>query len=180
MGRIYEIVDVNGKQLNTLFDSGAVRSYIVRRVAEEIGLHIEPLKDTFEVGLGGKTQKIDECSIVQGNIRENPFNLIAWVVEEIGKDERGREIELLFGATDMQTWNIHMDMEKAELDLSRFRKEFIEYLATRHFSSGQRFKGRDGLSKPSETPGVSPGVLHTWGPALRAEHPRRIFLPQGH
>jgi hypothetical protein len=34
---------------------------------------------------------------------------------------------LLFGATDMRVWNIHIDLEKERLDFSRFRKEFIEY-----------------------------------------------------
>ncbi|MEW6094910.1 MAG: hypothetical protein AB1567_00055 [bacterium] len=27
----------------------------------------------------------------------------------------------------MQVWNIRIDLEKESLDLSRFRKEFIEY-----------------------------------------------------
>ncbi|MEW6482155.1 MAG: hypothetical protein AB1397_04055 [bacterium] len=127
MGRIYDSVEVNGKQLNTLFDSGAIRSYIIRRSVEEIGLKVEMLKDAFEVGLSGRTRKIKECCVIQGNIKDHPFNLISWVVEELGQDEKGREIELLFGATDMQVWNIHIDLEKERLDLSRFRKEFIEY-----------------------------------------------------
>ncbi|MFQ6043822.1 MAG: retropepsin-like aspartic protease [Candidatus Poribacteria bacterium] len=127
MGRIYEFVEVDGKRLNTLFDSGAVRTYITRKSAEKIGLKIERLKEAFEVGLGGRARKINECCLVQGNIKDNPFNLISWVVEELGQDEKGREIELLFGATDMQVWNIQIDLEKETLDLSRFRKEFIEY-----------------------------------------------------
>jgi hypothetical protein len=127
MGRVYEFVKVNDKQLNTLFDSGAIRSYIARKAVEEIGLKIEKLKDTFEVGLCGKLQKIDEYCVVQGDIRGNPFNLISWVVEELGRDEKNRKIDLLFGVTDMQVWNIHIDIEKERLDLSKFRKEFIEY-----------------------------------------------------
>lgn len=129
MGRVYEFVEVNGKQLNTLFDSGAVRSYVTRKSVEEMGLKRERLrlKNVFEVGLGGKVRKIEECCVIQGSIKGNPFNLISWIIDELGQDEDAREIELLFGATDMQVWNIHIDLEKERLDLSRFRKEFIEY-----------------------------------------------------
>jgi hypothetical protein len=76
------------------------RSYISRKSAEEIGLKIERLKNVFEVGLGGRVRRIDEWCFVQGNIKDNPFHLISWVVEELGQDEKGKEIELLFGATE--------------------------------------------------------------------------------
>ncbi len=44
-------------------------------------------------------------------------------------DEKGIEIGMLFGATDMQVWNINLDLKHETLDLSRFRKEFVEYTA---------------------------------------------------
>jgi len=127
MGRIYESVSVNGKQLNTLFDSGAVRSYITRKSAEETGLKIERLKNAFKTALGGKIQVISEYCVIQGNIKGNPFYITSNVIEELGRDEKGEEIRLLFGATDMQVWNINLDLKKEILDLSRFRKEFVEY-----------------------------------------------------
>jgi hypothetical protein len=127
MGRIYEYVEVNGKRLNTLFDSGAVRSYITRKSTEETGLKIEKLKTAFKTALGGKTQIISEYCVVQGNIKGNPFYITSNVIEELGVDEEGEEIRLLFGANDMQIWNINLDLKRETLDLSRFRKEFIEY-----------------------------------------------------
>jgi hypothetical protein len=127
MGRIYEFIEVNGKQLNTLFDSGAVRSYITRKLAEKIGFKIEKLKNTFKTSLGGKTQFVTEYCVIQGKIKGNPFDLTAYVIEELGLDEKGKEISLLFGATDMQVWNINLDLKKETLDLSKFRKEFVEY-----------------------------------------------------
>jgi hypothetical protein len=108
---------------------------------EETGLKVERLKDTFEVGLGGKTRKIKEWCFVQEGIKGNPFHLISWVIEDLGQDEKGREIELLFGATDMQVWNIQMDLEKEKLDLSRFRKEFIEYNSVNHGRRSGVFNG---------------------------------------
>jgi hypothetical protein len=127
MGRIYEYVEVNSKRLNTLFDSGAVRSYITRKSAKELGLKIEKLKTAFKTALGGKTQIISEYCVVQGNIKGNPFYITSNVIEELGVDEKGEEIRLLFGANDMQIWNINLDLKRETLDLSRFRKEFIEY-----------------------------------------------------
>ena len=49
------------------------------------------------------------------------------VVDELGRNEKGIEIGMLFGATDMQVWNINLDLKHETLDLSRFRKEFVEY-----------------------------------------------------
>jgi len=127
MGRIYEFVGVGGKQLNTLFDSGAVRSYITRKSAEDADLKIEKLKNAFRTGLGGQTQVVDEYCVVQGNIKGNPFFITSNVIEDLGTDERGEEIRLLFGATDMQVWNINLDLKKETIDVSKFRREFIEY-----------------------------------------------------
>jgi len=127
MGRIYEFVEVDGKQLNTLFDSGAVRSYITRKSAEDTGLKIEKLKTEFKTALGGKTQVINEYCVVQGNIKGNSFYITSNVIDDLGIDEKGIEIGMLFGASDMQVWNINLDLKHETLDLSRFRKEFVEY-----------------------------------------------------
>jgi hypothetical protein len=127
MGRIYECVEINGKRLNTLFDSGAVRSYITRKSAQEASLKIEKLKTAFKTALGGKIQVIDEYCVVQGEIKGNPFYITSNIIDELGMDEKGKEIKLLFGANDMQVWNINLDLKRETLDLSRFRKEFIEY-----------------------------------------------------
>jgi hypothetical protein len=145
-GRISELVEVNGRQLNTLFDSSAIRSYISRKSAEEVGLKIEKLKNVFEAGLGGRVRRIDEWCFVQGNIKDNPFHLISWVVEELGQDEKGREIELLFGATDMQVWNIHIDLEKEKLDLSDLERSLLNTHRNLCSSAASRIqcKGRRG------------------------------------
>jgi len=128
MGRIYEIVVVDGKQLNTLFESGAVRSYITRKSVKAADLKIEKLKNAFSTGLGGQTQVVDEYCIVEGNIKGNPFYITSNVIEDLGTDEKGEEIRLLFGATDMQVWNINLDLKKEIIDVSKFRREFVEYI----------------------------------------------------
>ena len=128
MGRIYEVVNVNRRKINVLFDSGAVRSYIKDKSAKEIGLKIERLKKGFKTKIGGKAKIIGEYCVVQGKLRGNDFDIVAYIIDDLGINEKGEEIDLLFGATDMQVWNINLDLKNETLDLSRFRKEFIEYL----------------------------------------------------
>jgi hypothetical protein len=48
------------------------------------------------------------------------------VIDELRMDEKVIEIGMLSGATDMQAWNINLDLKHETLDLSRFRKEFVE------------------------------------------------------
>jgi hypothetical protein len=48
------------------------------------------------------------------------------VINDLGMDEKRIEIGMLSGATDMQAWNINLDLKHETLDLSRFRKEFVE------------------------------------------------------
>jgi hypothetical protein len=42
--------------------------------------------------------------------------------------EKGEEMRLLFGANDMQIWNINLDPKIKTLDLLRFKKEFEEFI----------------------------------------------------
>jgi len=55
------------------------------------------------------------------------LDIKAYVIPSLGIDEKGNTIDLLFGAMDMQIWNIQLDLEKEQVDVSRFRKEFIEF-----------------------------------------------------
>lgn len=128
MGRVYDDIKVNGGSLNTIFDPGAIRSYITVNGRKKASLKIFFIKKPFKTGLGGKRRKIEKYCDIQGKIKKNHFDIRAYLVGELGRDDKeGKEIDLLFGALDMQTWNIQLDLEKEKLDLSRFRKEFIEY-----------------------------------------------------
>jgi len=57
------------------------------------------------------------------------------VVDEIGNDETGKPIEILFGALAMQQWGIRLipepvlsEVERQEkLDLSHYPEEFVEF-----------------------------------------------------
>ena len=49
------------------------------------------------------------------------------VLDEIGKDEEGKPIEVLFGALAMQQWGIRPIPGKATLDMSHYSKDFLEF-----------------------------------------------------
>ena len=125
MGTVYDTIMTNGKLLYALFDSGAVHNYITKKAAQE--LFAGPPFKPFEVGLGGSVRKVSQVCVIIGEIQGNHLSFSAYVVDEIGNDERGREIDLILGAREMQVWDIRINPEEEKLDLTHFRREFIEY-----------------------------------------------------
>ena len=49
------------------------------------------------------------------------------MIEEIGNDEDGKPIEILFGALAMQQWGIRLMPAEEKLDLSHYPEEFVEF-----------------------------------------------------
>ncbi len=49
------------------------------------------------------------------------------VIDEIGNDESGTRIEILFGALAMQQWGIRPIPDEEKLDLSHYPDEFLEF-----------------------------------------------------
>ena len=125
MGRVYDTIISGDKRLHSLFDTGAVHNYITLEAAE--GFVRARLSKPLRVGLGGKSRTVEESCIVIGELHGNQIDFLARIVTDIGKDERDREIDVIIGATEMQRWNIRIDPKGEKLDLSGFRREFIEY-----------------------------------------------------
>jgi hypothetical protein len=125
MGRIYDTISSNSKSLHALFDTGAVHNYVTRKAAR--GLSINRLPEPFTVGIGGETRSIHEACFIYGELQGKRLFCWGLVVEELGLDEQDEEIDMLFGAVEMQRWNIRIDPRGERLDLSGFREEFIEY-----------------------------------------------------
>ncbi|MEW5692323.1 MAG: hypothetical protein AB1765_03395 [Candidatus Hydrogenedentota bacterium] len=125
MGMICKDIEIDGKKFWTLFDTGSRNNYILKKAASgklQIGL----IKKQ-SVLLGGKVHSVEKLCILQGFIRGYPIQMHARVLDEIGIDERGKEIEILFGALSMQEWGIVLVPEKEALDMSHYPKEFIEF-----------------------------------------------------
>ena len=49
------------------------------------------------------------------------------VIDEIGSDENGTPIGILFGALAMQQWGIRLIPEQDKLDMSHYPEEFVEF-----------------------------------------------------
>jgi len=47
--------------------------------------------------------------------------------DQLGDDENGTPIEILFGALAMQQWGIRLIPEQEKLDLSHYPEEFVEF-----------------------------------------------------
>jgi hypothetical protein len=90
-------------------------------------LTVTRLKQALRVGIGGSRRSVTQLCVLQGRLQGHPVTLTARVVESLGRDEEGREIDLLVGALFMEEWNIRVDHKRRALDLSRFRREFVEY-----------------------------------------------------
>jgi hypothetical protein len=77
--------------------------------------------------LGGSTHEVTHVCLVQATIDDHPLEFQASVIDEIGPDEDGRVIDVLFGAIAMQLWGIRLDPQNEVLDLSHFTRDFVEF-----------------------------------------------------
>ena len=117
-------VEVGGRRLKALFDSGALRSYIREEFRPPSSRRVSPIT----VALGGRTLTLDDRCDLTVQINGLEFDMTAYVVQELGETEHGH-LDAIVGALAMEEWYIKLDPQAGELDLSGLRKrEFIEYL----------------------------------------------------
>ena len=125
MGGICSEIEIGGKPCWTLFGSGAKNSYVARKAAPETDLRELPTERT--VTLGGKQQTVKQACLLIGRIDGHWIEFQAGVLEEIGKDDDGREIDVLLGALATQLWGIRLDLPSERVDLSLFSENFVEF-----------------------------------------------------
>ncbi|HEY3134757.1 MAG TPA: hypothetical protein VGL29_01785 [Blastocatellia bacterium] len=125
MGRIRQMIDIHGRESWTLFDSGARNTYIIPDVASV--LVTSDLAEPFRTALGGEVRETTKTALLEGKLEGLPISTHAMVIDEIGQDDDGKPIEILFGALAMQQWGIRLIPEKEKLDLSHYPKEFVEF-----------------------------------------------------
>ena len=119
------MIAVNGRRCWTLFDSGARNTYVTPSVAELV--KTAALAPRVRASLGGSVKESDRAALLEGEIQGHRFFTNALVIDEIGADEDGKQIEVLFGALAMQQWGIRLAVAEDKLDLSRYPSEFVEY-----------------------------------------------------
>jgi hypothetical protein len=125
MGRVREYIRVNSRKCWTLFDSGARKTYVVPAVASLLAT--TRLPKPLRAGLGGKVKKAATAALLVAKVQGHDISTNALVVRDIGKDEEGKSIEVLFGALAMQEWGIRLVPDEERLDLSHYPKEFVEF-----------------------------------------------------
>ncbi len=125
MGRIRENITIDGRNYWTLFDSGSRNNYIIQSTAGE--LPIFSYKVLQKVHIGGKQHKISQDCRIDCKIQGKEVVGLARVIDHMGNDEEGKEIEILIGALTMQEWGIRLDLPAEKLDLSLYPKEFLEF-----------------------------------------------------
>lgn len=125
MGRVRESIKVDGRECWTLFDTGARNTYVVPEVAS--ALTTSEIPRPIRTALGGSVKETTRTALLEAEIEGHLISTHAMVVDDIGRDEDGRRIEILFGALAMQQWGIRPIPDKERLDLSHYPEEFIEF-----------------------------------------------------
>ena len=125
MGRVREAIEVDGTQCWTLFDAGARNTYVIPSVARL--LQTSPTSETFRTALGGTVRETKTTAILDACIEGRPISTFAWVIDDIGRDEDGKNIEILFGALAMQQWGVRPIPDEERLDLTHYSKDFVEF-----------------------------------------------------
>jgi hypothetical protein len=125
MGRIRQMIAVDGRKCWTLFDSGARNTYVIPSVAEVLKTSTTPR--TIRTALGGTIKETNTEAVLHAEIEGHPISTYALVINHIGNDEDGNPIEILFGALSMQQWGIKLNPPEEKLDLSNYPEEFVEF-----------------------------------------------------
>ncbi len=125
MERVRQMIAVDGRECWTLFDSGPRNTYVIPEVAELLNTSSTPR--TIRTALGGTVKETNTEAVLHAEIEGHSVSTYALVIQNIGLDEDGKAIEILFGALAMQQWGIKLDPPKEKLDLSNYPEEFVEF-----------------------------------------------------
>lgn len=124
MARIVKEIQVDGRRLKALFDTGSLRSYAREEFRPAGSRRVSPVT----VGMGGTFRHLDERCDLTAQIDGLEFDMTAYIVPELGQTEHG-PLDAIVGALTMEEWWIKLDPHTQELDLSGLRKrEFTEFL----------------------------------------------------
>ncbi len=125
MGRIRQNINVNGRDSWTLFDTGARNTYVTQAVASV--LTRSKAHKPYRTALGGGVKVANETTVLEADIQGHAISTHAMVIDSIGKDDDGKDIEVLFGAIAMQQWGIRPIPDEEKLDMSHYPDEFVEF-----------------------------------------------------
>lgn len=119
------MIAVDGRKCWTLFDSGACNTYVVPSVGELLKTSATPR--TIRTVLGGPVKETNTEAVLHAEIDGHQISTYALVLENIGNDEDGKPIEILFGALAMQQCGLRLNPAEEQPDLSHYPEEFVEF-----------------------------------------------------
>jgi hypothetical protein len=119
------MIKVDGRLFWTMFDTGSRNTYVVPAVAALLSTSKAPRP--LRTALGGHVRQIETTAILDAEIEGHFVSTHALVVDQIGTDEDGRAIDILFGALAMQLSGIRPIPDEEKLDLSHYPDEFVEF-----------------------------------------------------
>ena len=125
MGGIRQTIKVDGRDRWTLFDTGARNTYVVPAVADL--LITSETRHPIRTALEGGVKETNRTALLQAEVEGHLVSTHAMVVDQIGADEAGRPIEILFDALAMQQWGIRPVPDEDKLGLTHYPEEFIEF-----------------------------------------------------
>ena len=125
MSRVIKTIEIEGRPVKALFDTGAFHSYVLRKYLE--GVPMRSVTKPYEVALGGETIKIKERALINGKIEGLDFDTSVVPVESLGK-ANGHDLDAIIGASTMKPWEIALNPKDGTLGLEGLRRrEFTEY-----------------------------------------------------
>jgi Retroviral aspartyl protease len=127
MSRIIKTIEIEGKPLKALFDTGAFHSYVLRKYVSDVPNRLVPVSKPYEVALGGETIRITERALVNGKIEGLDFDTQIIPVESLRR-ANGHDLDAIIGAITMEAWEITVNPRDGSLGLEGLkRREFTEY-----------------------------------------------------
>jgi hypothetical protein len=110
MSRPLVEVEIEGRRLSAVLDTGSRRSYIRAELVEQFP---KVIVQPFYVGLGGETLCLKERRLVSGIVkdtsgREYRFGEVLFPVRDLG-EENGKRIDIIFGAVILEDWGTVID-----------------------------------------------------------------------
>ena len=122
MGRIKQMISVDGRECWTLFDSDTRNTYVIPSVADLLKTSTTPRP--IRTALGGSVKETNTEAVLHAEIEGHQISTYVLVITNIGKDEDGNPIEILFGALAMQQWGIKLN-RPARKNLSSSEQEIL-------------------------------------------------------
>ena len=90
-------------------------------------LKTSKLVRAYRTTLGGEVKETNTAAILHAEIEGHPITTQAFVIDNIGRDENGKPIEILFGALAMKQWGISVVPDEQKLDLTHYPEVFVEF-----------------------------------------------------